>query len=194
MTRVNLLPWREELRKERLIQFVTYLVIVAVLGAVSVLAVHIYNANMIDQQKERNEILNAEIKILDRQIKEIKELEAVRASLTSRMEVIQNLQAGRPGIVHLFDEFVKTLPDGVYLEFLQQSGNSITIRGVAQSSARVSEYMKNLDASDWLASPKLQVITTIAGDSGTRQKKFTLTANQQSEEDKKDEKAPKGKK
>mgnify|MGYP001546097885 CR=1 FL=1 len=179
MTRINLLPWREELRKERLIQFVTYLVIVGVIGAVSVLAVHMYNASMVSNQRQRNEILNAEIKILDKQIKEIKELEAVRASLTSRMEVIQDLQAGRPGIVHLFDEFVTTLPDGVHLTSLQQSGKSINIKGKAQSNARVSEYMENLDASDWLTNPKLSVIQ------GTRQKSFNLSVKQQDQEQQK---------
>jgi type IV pilus assembly protein PilN len=189
MTKINLLPWREELRKERMNRFIAMAVMVAFLGAAVVAAVHVYNAAMISNQVSRNQTLEKEIAQLNRQIKEIEALETTRANLESRMEVIQRLQAGRPGIVFLFDEFVRTVPDGLYLELLQQAGEVFTIKGYAQSNARVSEYMLNLNGSDWMTNSKLEMISAGSGNR-SRERQFSLTVthvnpNLKKEEEKK---------
>ena len=158
MAKINLLPWREELRKARQKQFAFVAAGAAVFAALVVVYVHIYISGMIEDQNRRNSFLKDQIKIVDRQIKEIQELEKTKANLLARMNVIQQLQRSRPQIVYLFDDLVKTLPDGVYLKKITQKGGELTMEGVAQSNARVSAYMRNVDASDWLQNPRLEVI------------------------------------
>ena len=119
---------------------------------------------MIQYQESRNNFLKSEIAVVDRQIKEIKDLEKTKANLIARMNVIQELQISRPQIVHLFDEMVATIPDGSYLTKLKQLGGSLTVEGRAQSNARVSAYMRKIDASKWIGSPNLQVISTPKSD------------------------------
>jgi len=114
----------------------------------------------VEHQQNRNQYLSAQIKDLDKQIKEIEELEKVKANLVSRMNVIQQLQESRSATVHFFDEIVNTLPDGIYLNSIKQSGQNVTIEGVAESSGRISAYLKNLDSSPWFKDPKLVVIKT----------------------------------
>ncbi len=114
----------------------------------------------VEHQQSRNQYLSAQIKDLDKQIKEIEELEKVKQNLVSRMNVIQQLQESRSGTVHFFDEIVNTLPDGIYLNSIKQSGQNVTIEGVAESSGRISAYLKNLDSSPWFKDPKLVVIKT----------------------------------
>ncbi len=114
----------------------------------------------VEHQQNRNQYLTAQIKDLDKQIKEIEELEKVKANLVSRMNVIQQLQESRSATVHFFDEIVNTLPDGIYLNSIKQSGQNVTIEGVAESSGRISAYLKNLDSSPWFKDPKLVVIKT----------------------------------
>ena len=177
MARINLLPWRDELRREQQKNFLVVLVIAVSAAAVVMFGVHTYEEDRISYQMKRNEYLNKEIAKLDKQIKEIKKLDATKKRLQARLDIIQRLQASRPEVVHLFDELVKTLPEGVFLTKVTQKGNVINITGKAQSNARVSSYMWNLDKSAWLDQPKLNVINTkLAG--GSRVSDFTLDVTQ----------------
>ncbi|MCH8177431.1 MAG: PilN domain-containing protein [Proteobacteria bacterium] len=158
MTRINLLPWRAELRQEQKKAYGMLLVLIMVLAGAIVGLIHIQMGVKIDYQLSRNQYIKDEITKLDKQIAEISDLRKVRRSLLERMEVIQDLQGSRPSIVHLFTEIVSTVPNGVYLKTLTQSNNLLVITGEAESNARVSTYMRNLDASDWLKEPNLKVI------------------------------------
>lgn len=160
MAHINLLPWRETLRKEKQKEFISITAFAAAVTAVLVVFVHIHMSGVIKYQERRNQFLENEIKILDGKIKEVEKLEATKKALIDRMNVIQNLQATRPQIVHVFDEFVHTLPNGVYLTGVKQSGSKLDISGQAESNARVSAYMRNIDDSEWLAAPRLNVIET----------------------------------
>lgn len=155
MPHINLLPWREELRRRRQKDFGIRMAmtVVAMLGIVAL--VHIRYSNKIEFQGQRNDYLKEETNKLDQKIEEIRKLDQEREHLVARMEIIQELQARRPEIVHLFDELVKTLPDGVYYNKLIQQGRTLTVEGIAQSNARVSSLMRNLDGSDWLTKPSL---------------------------------------
>lgn len=177
MARINLLPWREELRAQQQKDFVVQVALAAVFGAAIWGLWHMQMAGMIENQNSRNSFLQAQIKELDKEIREINDLEKTKANLLARMNVIQELQSNRPMSVHLMDELVRTLPDGVHLTQFQQNGTNLTINGVAQSNARVSAYMRNIDGSDWLASPGLQVIETKKSER-SRTAEFTLTAKQ----------------
>lgn len=150
MARINLLPWREERRKQRQQEFYVLLGVSAVAGIIAVFLGLWFIGTQIDAQTERNNTLTNEIKALDVQIAEIEELDRQRDRLIARKEIIEQLQATRSQMVHLFDELVRTLPDGVQLNSIKQGGATLTLEGVAQSNARVSAYMRNLDASDWL--------------------------------------------
>jgi type IV pilus assembly protein PilN len=132
----------------------------------------------IEHQNERNQIISDEITELDKQIQEILGLEKQKERLLARMEIIETLQRSRPEIVHVFDELVRILPEGVYLTYLKQSGMRFEIRGVAQSSTRVSAFMRNIDASEWLADPALQIVQRTGAGAGSSE--FTLFANQRS--------------
>ncbi len=158
MAQINLLPWREELRKEQQRQFLTIMGLSAVLMGLIVLAVHIQVAGMINNQQSRNDYLSKEISKVEKQIKEINSLAKEKKRLLARMEVIETLQRNRPEVVHLFDEIVKVMPEGTYLKSMSQSGKSLSLNGSAQSNARVSALMRNIDASPWLGSPNLQII------------------------------------
>lgn len=177
MARINLLPWRETRRREQQKEFFTLLGLAAALCAAVVLLTHFEINGRIGHQERRNLFLTNEIKILDDKIKEIKKLDSTRQALIERMEIIQNLQATRPGIVHLFDELVKTLPEGVHLTNLKQTGNDLQIAGKAESNARVSSYMRNIEESEWLANPSLGIIETKDTELA-RISDFNLTAKQ----------------
>ena len=177
MARINLLPWRETRRREQQKEFFTLLGLAAALCAAVVLLTHFEINGRIGHQERRNQFLTNEIKILDDKIKEIKKLDSTRQALIERMEIIQNLQATRPGIVHLFDELVKTLPDGVHLTNLKQTGNDLQIAGKAESNARVSSYMRNIEESEWLDNPSLGIIETKETELA-RISDFNLTAKQ----------------
>lgn len=176
MAQINLLPWREELRKEQTSQFVSLLGLALLFTAALILLVHMNMVRMIDHQNGRNTILKNEIKRLDEELKKIQGLEDTKEKLLSRMEIIQSLQQKRPQIVHLFDEVVRTIPEGLHITEIKQSGESITVNGIAESNGRVSAYMRNIDNSDWMTKPRLQVIETVRKDG--RGSKFTLTALQ----------------
>jgi len=190
MTRINLLPWREEMRQEQKKQFLMMLVMTGILALAIFGLIHFQMQGKIDYQLSRNSFMSREIVKVDEEIKEIRELKKVRRSLVERMEVIQDLQASRPSIVHLFSEIVSTVPNGVYLESLQQTGSNLLINGEAESNARVSTYMRNLSASEWLKEPNLTVIE-IEDITVNRISTFTLTVKQTSpnatEEDEQDD-------
>jgi type IV pilus assembly protein PilN len=158
MPRINLLPWRAELRTRRRNQF--FIGLGASLGAagLAVLASNFVMGSIIDNQNGRNELLKAEISALDKRIADILELEAKKERLLARMEIIQELQRSRPEIVHVFDELVRTLPDGVRLTSVKQTGRRLEIKGDAESNTRVSAFMRNIDKSKWLTQPDLQVV------------------------------------
>jgi len=158
MARINLLPWREELRKQRRREFGFQIIGAVIIAALGVLYWHLHVESQIRFQNSRNDLLRKEIAVLDQAIKEIEELEKTRARLVQRMEVIQNLQASRPLIVRMFDQLVASIPEGVYLDSLQQSGANLMISGQTQSNARVSAYMRNIEASKFLGPAQLQII------------------------------------
>jgi len=158
--KINLLDWRTELSSLRKQQFFTTLGLGAALAIGGVGVVWFGVTDAIDYQRERNAFLEAQIVEMDKKITEIEELEKVKANLLARMKVIEELQASRAAMVHFFDEIPNTLPEGVYLKALKQTGPSVTIEGVAESNNRVSAYMKNIESSRWFAEPKLVVINT----------------------------------
>lgn len=158
MARINLLPWREVERKRRQHEFAGITVAALAVTLVLGVAVHLVMGKLISNQDDRNQFLRHQISLLDEQIREIRDLEKTRARLLARMDVIQQLQVSRPEIVHLFDELVIDIPEGVYLTKVIQSGNSIVVDGLAQSNARVSAFMRNIEASKWIGNPSLNVI------------------------------------
>jgi type IV pilus assembly protein PilN len=178
MPRINLLPWREEERKERKVAFTVALGVSALAAGVVTFAIYLMFGSMIDAQERRNEQLRVEIKRLDKQIEEINNLESSKQRFIARMEIIEKLQRSRPEIVHVFDEIVKTLPDGVYLTGVKQTDKRFKFEGVAQSSTRVSSFMRNIDGSDWLRNPELEVVQTSKDNKGPPGSNFTLYANQ----------------
>jgi type IV pilus assembly protein PilN len=175
MPRINLLPWREEQRRERKLAFLVALG-GGTIGAVLVAgALYLMMGSMVDAQNRRNEMLRAEIKQLDKQIEEINDLESAKQKFIARMEIIEKLQRSRPQIVHVFDEIVRTLPDGVYLTGVKQADKKLKFEGVAQSSTRVSAFMRNIDSSEWLKNPELEVVESGKQASGSS---FTLYADE----------------
>ena len=177
MAHINLLPWREERRKEQQQQFAVVGGGAAVVGALLVLLAHMQIEGRIENQNLRNKFLDTEIAALDKKIAKIKELEKTKTALLARMDIIQQLQHSRPQSVHLMDQLVYTLPDGLYLNKISQRGGSLTLSGVAQSNARVSAYMRNIDGSEWMTQPKLDVIQT-KDVNNKRSAEFTLRAGQ----------------
>ncbi len=177
MAKINLLPWREALRKEHQQQFYSTMGVFVVLTLCSWGVYHFYNTLRVDYQDSRNQFLNVEITKLDKKIKEIKRIEKEKERLKARIEAIEQLQGNRPLIVRLFDELVTSLPEGVSLVSVKQSGKAITISGVAQSNARVSSFMRKLQDSDWLDDPQLDVIQA-KNDKGQRVSNFTMRFKQ----------------
>jgi len=177
MARINLLPWRENLRKQRQREFGAMIVGALFFTLLLGFYVHLHISGMIDHQKARNGFLKKEIAEMDRKIKEIKDLENTKAKLLARINVIQQLQGSRPEVVHLFDELVTRTPEGSYLTDVTQKSRGVTINGRAQSNARVSSYMRNIDISEWLHAPSLQVIEN-KDKTGTGFSHFTLAVGQ----------------
>ena len=188
MPSINLLPWRQELRQRRRKEFLYGIVGAVLLAAVITLVANLVVSSMIDAQNRRNELLKAEIAELDKAIEQILALEEEKNRMIARMEVIDTLQASRPEVVKLFDQIVSTLPEGVYLTSVKQSGNKLEFNGVAQSSTRVSAFMRNLDAAESLSSPELKVIQTGGGTNPGAQ--FTLFAAQRAQAGAEEAKAP----
>ncbi len=178
MPSINLLPWRQALRQRRRKEFLVGIVGAVVLAGIVTLIAHLTVSSMIDAQNRRNELLKAEIAELDKAIEQILALEDQKGRMIARMEVIDTLQASRPEVVKLFDQVVSTLPEGVYLTSVKQNGKKLEFNGVAQSSTRVSAFMRNIDASETLSSPELKVIQT--GNTAGPGAQFTLFASQRS--------------
>jgi len=180
MSGINLLPWREEARKQSQQNFVMSVVGAVALGAVVMGAGYTYMEGRISYQEERNAYIETEIKQLDKDLEEIKTLDANRKALLDRIAVIERLQSTRPGIVHLFDEMVNSLPKGLYLTELKQDKNKIKLIGKAESSARVSSYMNRLNSSPWLKSSNLNTIQvdTKNKDGNNNLRYFSLTVTQ----------------
>ena len=177
MPRITLLPWRAALRQQRKKEFLVAMTGAAIVGSVIVYGSSLMMQGWISNQQSRNAILKNEIAALDKQIEEIKGLENQRERLIARMRVIGELQRSRPEVVHLFDEIVNALPEGIHLTELKQNGSRIELQGVAQSSTRVSTLMRNIDASEWLSDPSLDgIITVTAGQDHVSQ--FKLFAQQ----------------
>jgi len=181
MAKINLLPWREERRKDLLNEFLVMLGLVALFAALTVGAVHFYHSQLIERQNTRIGYIDKRIKEVDKKITEIKELEKKKEALLSRMMAIESLQRDRPLIVHLFDELVRSLPEGLSIVDLKQQGPKITITGEAQSNARVSSFMRKIEQSEWIKGAKLKVIKESNKGQGSTTKtvnEFMLTFEQ----------------
>src|SRR5208282_3652674 len=176
MPRINLLPWRELERKVRRREFMVAAGAAVFAAGVFVLGGKLVYSSWTDAQIEKNNLLKKEIVKLDAQIADIQDLENRKQRLVARMEIIEKLQRKRPEIVHLFDELVKTVPEGIYLTQMKETGKKLEIKGIAQSSTRVSTFMRNIDSSSWMDNPQLQVVET-AKDSPTGGSSFTLTSD-----------------
>src|SRR3989304_8790316 len=176
MMRINLLPHRAEKRHARQVQFVALSVISVVLGGLLVGFVQVAISSQISYQERRNTYLKQETAILDKQIEEIKKLREQTQALLARKNVVENLQSTRSDVVHLLDQMLRILPDGVYLKTLKQAGNRISLVGYAQSNARVSTLMRAIEDSQWLDSPALVEIHATTAN-GVRMSEFTLNFN-----------------
>jgi type IV pilus assembly protein PilN len=161
MVRINLLPHREQKRQARQRQFISLAIGLAVLGIAVVGLVHVVIAARIDNQASRNKLLQDEIAKLDEQIKEIDKLREQTQALLARKQIVETLQANRTEAVHLLDQLVRQLPDGLYLKSVKQAGGKVTLVGYAQSNARVSTLMRNIESSPWLALPELVEIKSV---------------------------------
>jgi type IV pilus assembly protein PilN len=173
MIRINLLPHREEARKAKKQQFVALVAGVAVLGALVVFLGYTIINGYISNQNEANEFLKREIAVLDKQIAEIKRLKEQTQALLARKQIIEDLQRDRGETVYLLTELVRQVPDGVYLKSLKQDGGKVNITGYAQSNARVSALMRNLEASPWFESPQLIEVKAVVLN-GRRSNEFAM--------------------
>jgi type IV pilus assembly protein PilN len=171
MPRINLLPWREQQRTERKKSFAVGMIGAVIAALIVTGAGYVLMNSLVDSQASRNQRLTEEIRILDKKIEEINSFEQQKRQTIARMQIIEKLQRSRPEIVHVFDTFVKTVPEGIYLTSIAQTGQNIKIQGVTQSATRVSDFMRALAGSEWLRNPDID------GD-GIIQNKFTLLATQ----------------
>lgn len=178
MARINLLPWREQLREERKQQFLVTLAGVFIVACGLLFVGDQYLNSAIDNQNARNEFLKKEIAVLDARIKEISELKVRRQQLLERMKIIQDLQGNRSIIGRIFDQFVRTLPDGVYFTSLKMTGSNIAVTGAAESNNRVSSLMRNMDGSEWLASPNLSEVKAVTSGGVDQANVFTMSVQQ----------------
>lgn len=178
MMNVNLLPWREERRRLRDRKMLANGVFIWILCAGLVFAGFTYYKNRQDNQDHRNAYLDGEIRKLDEKIEEIRTLRARKQNLLVRMQVIQDLQRERRKVVHLFDDIVRNLPEGVYYSSVAKKKNNFSLNGTAQSNARVSDLMERLDSSDWFDNPNLSVID-VRPREGVRLSQFKLTVSEQ---------------
>jgi type IV pilus assembly protein PilN len=176
MPRINLLPWRDQQRRERKLAFFVALGGAALGALVAAFAGYLLFKSMISSQEQRNDRLRAEIKTVDRQIEEINDLETQKQRFIARMQVIEKLQRSRSEVVHLFDEVARTIPDGTYLTAFKQEGKQLKFEGVAQSSTRVSTFMRNISGSQWMKDPELEVVESKPGN--TVGNSFVLDASE----------------
>ncbi len=173
MIRINLLPHRELKRKARQQQIAVLAGLVGLLAIAVVMSIHTINAGKIDYQNGRNQYLTDQIAILDKEITEIREIKTQTQELLARKQVVETLQNSRAEVVHLLDQLVRLLPDGVYLQSVKQEGHNITLVGYAQSNAWVSVLMRKLESSQWLESPLLIEIKAMTVNN-VRQNEFNM--------------------
>ena len=178
MARINLLPWREQLREERKKEFLTILALVVLFAGALVFLGDRYINGRIDHQNERNAFLKKEITLLEARIREIEELQARRAQLLDRMKIIQDLQGKRPVIVRVFDELARTLPDGVYFTNIGMKGAVLSVKGGAESNSRVSNLMRQMDGSEWLTAPNLTAVKAVTSGALDQANVFELSVKQ----------------
>ncbi|MAD47592.1 MAG: pilus assembly protein PilN [Oceanospirillaceae bacterium] len=181
MAKINLLPWREERRKERQNEFYAVIALVIAAAAAIVLAVNTSIDGSISDQKTRNAYITKESRILDSKISEIKDLNETREKLLERMEVIQSLQGDRPIIVRVFDEAARSVPEDLFLTEFGIKGTKVTIKGRAKSNNRVAALMRNFDASDWFADPNLIKVQSVQ--EGSNEFEVTMTRIRPSSDD-----------
>jgi type IV pilus assembly protein PilN len=174
MIRINLLPWREQRNKAQQTQFFIALAVVVAIGGAIWFSVHTYLEERLTNQQSRNKYLQEEIVKLDKQIEEINKLKADMAALLARKKVVETLQGNRSEVVHLLDQLVRQLPDGIYLKGIKQVGRKVTINGYTQSQARVSTLMRNLESSQSLENPALVEIKAVP-QGASRINEFTMT-------------------
>jgi type IV pilus assembly protein PilN len=179
MAHINLLPWREERREERQKQFVAAVVAGLAFAAFILYTVIAYTNSMIDEQNSRNDYLKQQIAVLDKKIREIKDLEQQRNDLLARMQVIQELQESRPKVVKDFDALVRTVPEGIHLSKVTRNGNTLTLEGVAESNARVSVFMRQLDANLEFDQANLRVVEKSSSNAQAI-RKFSLVVKESS--------------
>lgn len=178
MARINLLPWREEQRRERQRQFLLTLLITAVLGVVVVFIVGVVYDQKINHQQLRNDLVKSEIRGLEKRIKRIDELERTRARLISRKQVIERLQASRSMTVELLDNLAKSIPVGITLATIRQQGSTLALVGSSQSNARVSAYLRELESNDLFIRPQLDYVRTATKNaSPTEPYEFSIRVN-----------------
>jgi type IV pilus assembly protein PilN len=163
MAKINLLPWRAERRKQREREFYMMLLGAAVAAFAALLIAIFWMNHLIADQNDRNTYFQQQIKALDKEIEEIKELDKTRSALLTRKEIIEQLQSNRSQMVHLFDEMVRTIPDGVRLTSMKQTGDVLTLEGIAESNSRVAAYMRNIDNSPWMGRSDLRKIENKSG-------------------------------
>lgn len=186
MAKINLLPWRADRRKQREREFQTMLGGALIMGLLAVGVAIFHWDGLKDDQNNRNQMLEREIAALDAKIKEIEALQATREQLLQRKQIIEQLQSSRTQMVHMFDELVRTLPDGVRLTSMKQNADTLEIEGMAQSNARVSAYMRNIEKGGWIRKPDLKIVEATTPDKSARYR-FSLTANLRKSEDEKAE-------
>ena len=174
VVRINLLPHREQKRQARQRQFISLAASLVVLGLAIVALVHGVLAAHIENQKDRNDLLKKEIAKLDEQIKEIDRLRDQIQAVLARKQVVETLQANRSEAVHLLDQLVRQLPDGIYLKTVKQVGPKVTVSGYAQSNARVSTLMRNIEASPWLGTPELVEIKLVQAPGTPKERNLTI--------------------
>jgi len=179
-TRVNLLPWREIQRKEQDRQLLSIGIFAWMLMGLVVFYAHLHMSGLIEAQDQRNSYLKGEIGKLNKTIKEISNIKKKRRALVERMNVIYKLQADRTRLVHIMDELAQTLPEGVYYSYLKQSGRKLSLKGNAQSNARVSALMRNFDKAQWFQNPNLGFVKSGTA-VGRRVSSFTMSVTQLSQ-------------
>jgi len=182
MAKINLLPWREAYRKEKKEQFLAIIGGVVILSGLIAYLWVVSVESSIENQEARNHLLENEIAVLDKQVKEIADLKKVRDDLLARIKIIQDLQGTRPLIVRYFDDFARSIPDGVFVNLVARAGNVVSIEGVAESYNRVATFMRNLEASDWFAGPTLTSVIAVPAE-GEQAQSFKMTVNTSSPND-----------
>ena len=177
MARINLLPWREQLREERKKRFLTAMAISAMIGGAVIFTGDLMIRGSVDAQTSRNQYLNSHITKLDKGIAELKDLRKKRGQLLERMKVIQGLQGNRPVSVRVFDQLVRVVPKGVYFKKVSMEGSTLKLVGIAESNNQISALMRNFNSSDWFTDPNLTAVRKVEAN-GERQNEFDLTIQQ----------------